>query len=48
MREKKEKGGKGKREGVEGSIRDSTKTDEGGCEKPGGGKTKLPGGNPRV
>ena len=52
---RKEQGPKNKRKGlvceVEGPIREMTKTEEGGCKVPGGGKTKLPGGtraNPRV
>ena len=47
-KEKRRKGGKGKRERVEGPIREKQKKEEGGCKMPGGGKTKLPGGNPRV
>ena len=41
--EKGREGKKGERGGVEGRFRDSMKTDEGGCEKPGGGKGKRPG-----
>ena len=45
---KRKEGKKKKKEEVEGPFRETQKTEEGGCKKAGGGKTKLPGGNPRV
>ena len=50
-KKERERGEKREKTEVEGQIRETTKTEEGGCKNAGGGKTKLPGGtraNPRV
>ena len=47
-REKRERGEKKEKTEVGGSDRENEKEKEGGYKKAGGGKTKLPGGNPRV